>query len=95
MDAKKDESGADPMIETTEAFLRDFRKEVAVNVPALLSSMELEQFAGKWTDTLLERSQECGTEDGSPWPVLLVLLNELAQCQIELSMRAGGYGQDK
>jgi hypothetical protein len=86
MDSNGDE------FEATEAFLREFRKEVALNVPALLSSMEaLGEFVGEWTDTLLERLQACETADRKPYayPVFLALLNELAKSQIELSMRAG------
>jgi hypothetical protein len=79
------------MIETTEAFLREFRKAVVVNAPTLLSSMEaLGEFLGEWMDTLVERTLACFTAGGSAYFLLVLLLEELAKSQIELSMRAGG-----
>jgi hypothetical protein len=89
------DSNRDEMIDVTQAFLREFRKDVALNVHALLSSREaFEEFLREWTDTLLEQLQACETADGSPYGVLAALLNELAKSQIEMSVvRAGGYGQ--
>jgi hypothetical protein len=85
------DSNRDEMIDVTQAFVQEFRTAVGVNAPVLLSSMEaFGAFLGEWTDTLEERVLACGTADGHAYAMLVVLLNELAKCQIELSMRAGG-----
>jgi hypothetical protein len=89
MDTTRDERGADPVIETTEAFCREFRAAVAVHAPALLDGgRAAKKFLKVWMDTLEARVLACDT--GSHYGMVVVLLHELAESQIELSVRARG-----
>jgi hypothetical protein len=84
MDAKPDE------IEKTEAFVQEFRTAVAVHAARLLSPEVFGTFLREWTDRFLEQAWETADQKPYAFPVFLVLLHELAQCQIARSLRAGG-----
>ena len=82
------------VIDEMDAFIDEFQKAVASHIPTLRSSQEaLEEFLEEWADTLLDRVLACKSVGGNAYGVLVVLLNELLKNQIDLSVRAGRYGQ--